>query len=961
VSVMPEEKVLSFGRGLSEILEGIDKQDSAKLLNAASTIEALSEEGRISRSSEAFALALAGLAYDAAGETERAKRPYVQMLGSSMPMPLTETLGSEEMAKKITASMAFFGLRRFDALYSNASAVFDSLKTRKIVAQRDAAKDDYLVTLALLDLLSTYDDVVRRKAGLGEMRAKVVTFVDSVQGMNVSPWLVLLSSLAVKALDMAIKRNVLNFEFADEIRNKLIQKGVIELWPSQIEAVQKGLFKGTNIVFSTPAGTGKSFIAYAAAGQSSPDSKTIYMVPTRTLAEEAYTRLSEIALAGRDVVAISTRDRTEFDESLDEYSILVTTYEKFTALVRKSRIKESSLKCVVVDELHTLSQEDRGIPLELTLTELKSLTGKEDPQMITLSGMLRQEDASGFSEWIGASLIRSDWRPLVVDEEIVCQGVIHHKDGREETTAIRANPSASKRSQREEIAKKLVQDIVAHRGQCLVVLESRAGVEDLAEKISSYLSNESSNLDLNVALSEVKSQLDSIVTAIRESEPALSMSANKLSEFLKSGVAYHHAGLPRRYRLLVEKGIRDRVIRAVVTTTTFEAGLNLPISHVVFPFPDGRTGNNPMDVNTYRNLAGRAGRPGFDRNGVSVLIALSEVDAKKFRKKYFLSEGDPLYSSLSAFMRRSPEARSAVQAQLLDMSARYRSTRNSLRDFARKTWFWKLAPLDARRTFEKYIDVELWKLQVYGFASVTPTGEVQPTSVGKVANSSVLSPLSVKILIENTRRTLESKRTGDEFDLLVLGLVAIPFEVSNNDGQVKAVKLDERTKFMESIIVPDSKIYERYQRTELVRQYSTVLKYWIDPLPTGVVLSKCGLDPSADAALLEELLPRDAYWVLSTVASFPAGTVGLTDVQHKRIRQLAEFCRIGASDPFVIRLLDMGLPHLGRDTAIVLAAYLRERKVGIHAMSESELMRLFSDNREAARLLYAEIQELRKE
>lgn len=468
-------------------------------------------------------------------------------------------------------------------------------------------------------------------------------------------------------------------------------------------------------------------------------------------------------------------------------------------------------------------------------------------------------------------------------------------------------------------------------------------------------------MDLNVALSEVKSQLDSIVTAIRESEPVLSMSANKLSEFLKNGVAYHHAGLPRRYRLLVEKGIRDRVIRAVVTTTTFEAGLNLPISHVVFPFPDGRTGSNPMDVNTYRNLAGRAGRPGFDRNGVSVLIALSEVDAKKYRKRYFLSEGDPLYSSLSAFMRRRPEARSAVQAQLLDMSARYRSTRNSLRDFARKTWFWKLAPLDARRTFEKYIDLELWKLQVYGFASVTPTGEVQPTSVGKVVNSSVLSPLSVKILIENTRRTLESKRTGDEFDLLVLGLVAIPFEVSNNDEQVKAIKLDERTKFMESIIVPDSKIYERYQRTELARQYSTVLKYWIDPLPIGVVLTKCGLDPSADAALLEELLPRDAYWVLSTVASFPAGTVGLTDVQHKRIRQLAEFCRIGASDPFVIRLLDMGLSHLGRDTAIVLAAHLREKEVGIDAMSESELMKLFSDNREAARLLYAEIQELRKE
>jgi len=959
VSVMSEEKVLSFGHGLSGILEGIHKQDFAKLRNAASTIEELSEEGRISRTSETFALALAGLAYDAAGETERAKRPYARMLRSSMPMPLTETLGSEEMAKKITASMAFFGLRQFDALYSNASAVFDSLKNQQIVAQRQGAKDDYLATLAVLDLLSTYDDVVKRKASLDEMGAKLANFAESVQSMGLSPWLVLLSNLTVKALDMAIKRNVLNFEISDEIKNKLIQTGVVELWPSQIEAVQKGLFKGANIVYSTPAGTGKSFIAYAAAGQSSPDSKTIYMVPTRTLAEEAYTRLSEIALAGRDAVAISTRDRTEFDDSLKEYSVLVTTYEKFTALVRTSRIRENSLKCVVVDELHTLSREKRGIPLELTLTELKSLTGNEDPQMITLSGMLRQEDAKEFSDWIGASLIRNDWRPLVVAEEIVLPGVIYHKDGMQETTAIGANPSASKTSQREEITEKLVQNIVANRGQCLVALESRAGVEDLAEKISSCL-GQSSNLDLNAALSEIKSQLDSIITAIRESEPALSMSARKLSDLLKSGVAYHHAGLPHRYRLLIEKGIRDGVIKAVVTTTTFEAGLNLPISHVVFPFPNGRKGNNPMDIDTYRNLAGRAGRPGFDRNGVSILIALSEAEAKKHREKYFLSEGDPLYSSLSAFMRMRPEARSTVQAQLLDMSTRYRSTRNSLRDFARKTWFWKLAPPDLRRTFEKYIDIELHKLQVYGFASVNSRGEVQPTPVGKVANSSVLSPLSVKILLENTRRALESKRTGEEFDLLVLGLVAIPFEVSDNDEQVKAVKLDVQTKFMESIIVPDSKIYEKYQRTELARQYATVLKHWIDPLTTGQVLTKCGLDPSADAALLEELLPRDAYWVLNTVSSFPVGTIGMTDVQHRRIRQLAEFCKIGASDPSVIALLNMGLPHLGRDTAVILAEYLRGRKAGIDAITESELTKLFDDNRQAAALLYSEIRRLRQ-
>jgi len=306
-------------------------------------------------------------------------------------------------------------------------------------------------------------------------------------------------------------------------------------------------------------------------------------------------------------------------------------------------------------------------------------------------------------------------------------------------------------------------------------------------------------------------------------------------------------------------------------------------------------------------------------------------------------------------MKRRPEARSEVQAQLLDMASRSQSTQTSFKEFARQTWFWKKSDINDRITFEKHIGTELWKLQVYGFTAPLPGGGIEVTPLGRIVNRSVLTPLSVSNLLDKTRKVVASGKTGLEFDLLVLGLVGIPFEVKSNDDQVRDVKTDKSTDFLENVITPDKRIKEEVQRTELVRRYATVLRHWIDKLSIDDVLSKCGLDPSSDAALLEELLPRDAYWVLSTVATLPKDAVKMTDSQRKRIRELAEYCKIGASDPLVIELLNKGLQHMGRDTAIRLAALLEERRKGLDAVDEQELVALFPENGQTARMLYSEI------
>jgi helicase len=945
----------SLGKGLAEVLDAIYTGNEKELADAAETLEELADKGKLSRANEPLALALAGLALDASGNTEKAKRPYFKLRDSSTPMTFQENAWPGALSRYLNDSIAYFGLRNFEALTPNATRAFETTRSLGPISREPGKDQDSLSISLILDLLLSYEDVVKSGATLDALKTKVSEMSQFLPELELSPWASIISSLAVKTIDAATKRSIFNFEISDPVRRRLVQRGMIELWPPQIEAVKNGVFKDRNLVYSTPAGTGKSFLAYASTGDSSPDAMTVYMVPTRTLAEESYAHLSRMLSGDKPNVAISTRERTEFDDHIEDYSVLVTTYEKFGALVRKSRIKETAIKRVIVDEVHTLSQEDRGIPLELTLTELKALKGGEDPQIITLSGMLRESDAKEFSDWLGASLVRSDWKPLEVDEQIVFPGGLIHKKGGEESVGITTNLSASFGAQREDLARKIILDIVTQKGQCMVAIESRKVSEDLAEKIASFFAQPSNLLLLGPALDGVRSGLNSIRKSVRESEPALTTSARKLTKYLQYGVAFHHAGLPRRFRQLIEKGIRDGHIKVVVTTTTFEAGVNLPISHVVFPFPMGRHNNIPMEVNTYRNLAGRAGRPGYDRLGTSILVALTKVEAEKYRERYFLSEGEQLNSALFALMRRRPEARSAVQAQLLDMTTRLKTTEDHFREFAQQTWFWRNSNHSERTIFEGHINTELRKLRVYGFITTNQAGEIEATPTGRIVNRSVLTPLSVTNLLDKTRKVVQSNKTGEEFDLLVLGLVAIPFEVKSNDDQVNDVKLDKSTAFLESIMTIDNRIYEKVQRTEMTRKYATVLRRWIDRLPIDEVLSECGLDPSSDAALLEELLPRDAYWVLSTIASFPKEAVRMSDAQRKRIRELGEYCKIGASDPLVIDLLNRGLKHMGRDTAIKIAGFLSKKGRKLETLEESELVSLFPDNEETARLLYTEI------
>lgn len=114
-----------------------------------------------------------------------------------------------------------------------------------------------------------------------------------------------------------------------------------------------------------------------------------------------------------------------------------------------------------------------------------------------------------------------------------------------------------------------------------------------------------------------------------------------LASLLKEGVAFHHAGLTDEEKQGVEDGFRSRTLAVLVATTTLGAGINLPVARVIFR--SVKAGPKPMEIASYRQMAGRAGRAGHMTYGESILIAKNEGEAKEARR--LMTEGLPRLES----------------------------------------------------------------------------------------------------------------------------------------------------------------------------------------------------------------------------------------------------------------------------------------------------------------------------
>ncbi|MFD1571567.1 DEAD/DEAH box helicase [Halorubrum laminariae] len=434
---------------------------------------------------------------------------------------------------------------------------------------------------------------------------------------------------------------VRNLPLSSAYTEHFVENGIRELYPPQAAAVDAGVCEGSNVVAAIPTASGKTFIAQLAL--LTADGPGLYVCPLRALAREKYEAFASLP----DLeVGISTGDFDASGEALAGNDIIVATSEKIDSAIRNGASWVDELACVVVDEVHLLDADRRGPTLEVTVATLRRQN--PDIQVVALSATVDNPDA--IAAWLDATLIQSTWRPVDLRTGVAVGGSIDFDDGT--TREIPLDGPARKGGNGgdgdgsddggsdlddTDVTAALVANTVAEGGQCLAFVRSRAEAVSLAQRLAADGLAEQMGIEAAAAAAgDEAAAVDGTVTG------------HQLADCLRSGVAFHHAGLRSGHRTVVESAFRDRDVACICATPTLAAGVNVPARRVVVRDQKRYTGSAMEWLPTLEvhQMCGRAGRPGLDPHGEAVLVGESD-SRDELVERYVDGEPEAVESTLS--------------------------------------------------------------------------------------------------------------------------------------------------------------------------------------------------------------------------------------------------------------------------------------------------------------------------
>ncbi|MHA2407816.1 MAG: DEAD/DEAH box helicase, partial [Candidatus Ranarchaeia archaeon] len=323
--------------------------------------------------------------------------------------------------------------------------------------------------------------------------------------------------------------------------------GFDELWPPQTKAIESGVLEGHNTVLAVPTASGKTLIAILAMAKAILEErgKALYLCPLRALAQEKYDEFKSLRALGIKV-AVSTGDYDQADFRLGRYDLIICTNEKADSLLRHQPEWLKEIAVVVSDEVHLMNDRNRGPTLEVALAKLRQVN--PNAQILALSATV--QNAEEIAHWLDANLIKSEWRPVELVEGVFLKNVIEHKDGTShQLELLDADP----------VINVALNTVKNQEGQVLIFVGSRRGAQSQAQKIGAGLSAIISN-----PLKRALDQLSKRVLNLGETTKVTKL----LSQAIKSGAAFHHAGLSLAHRKLVEKAFRENKIKVICSTPT---------------------------------------------------------------------------------------------------------------------------------------------------------------------------------------------------------------------------------------------------------------------------------------------------------------------------------------------------------------------------------------------------------
>jgi helicase len=453
---------------------------------------------------------------------------------------------------------------------------------------------------------------------------------------------------------------VSELDVPDVVRRVLGEWGFVSLFPPQVEAVRAGVLGGKSLVLAVPTASGKTLVAELCMVKSVlGGGKAVYLVPLRALASEKFEEFRRWECLGLRV-GLSTGDFDSSGSELGGYDILVCTNEKADSLLRHHAEWISRVSVIVADEVHLINSVDRGPTLEVVLARLRQVN--PDAQVVALSATISNADR--LADWLGARLVLSDWRPVVLREGVYYGGVVSYGDGGfYSVSQVDADGSIC-----------LAVDTVRGGGQALIFDSTRRNAVSIARRLAGVLHGYLGGAERK-ALRRVSRELLSggEVTQI----------SKQLAGCIEGGVAFHHAGLSYGQRKLVEESFRGNLIKVVCATPTLAAGVNLPARRVIIRSCrryDANFGYSWIPVLEYKQMAGRAGRPKYDVEGEAVIVARSGGERDALMERYVLGEPEVIESKLAS--------ESFLRTQILaTVASEYAHERRGIMDFLGRTFY----------------------------------------------------------------------------------------------------------------------------------------------------------------------------------------------------------------------------------------------------------------------------------
>jgi helicase len=389
---------------------------------------------------------------------------------------------------------------------------------------------------------------------------------------------------------------------------------------------------------------------------------------------------------------LTTGDYDSTDFHLKRYDCIVTTSEKCDSLLRHDRQFFHDVNLIVADEVHLLNDPGRGPTLEMILSKMKH------KRILALSATI--SNAEDVADWLGAELVKSDWRPVPLKNGVFFEDIILYGSEKQPLTAY-GDPCVT-----------LAVDGLKN-GQVLFFVNTRRSAQALASKIAKKLKN---------------------VIACEPIKFSDSVYKSRLEECALHGVSFHHAGLKRHDRITIENAFKENTLKILVATPTLAAGINLPARRVVVRDVKRfyhNFGYYFIPVLEIRQMMGRAGRPKYDPEGEAILVAKKEEDIDMLFERFI--HGDP--EAISSKLASQPALRVHVLALL---ASEYIRTDEDLRRFFSKTFY-------VHQNSDEYVYDTIEEARAYLERHEMITG-LEATPFGKRVSQLYIDPASAVVL-----------------------------------------------------------------------------------------------------------------------------------------------------------------------------------------------------------------------